>query len=1226
MAAHKAIHGIATEAQYHDKTPRNEAGMASPIKSTRRTPTKANIVTPTGSRNGDNKKIMTRRSKSSRKRPRTSKDDANDVYIPYEGEEEEKEVYLSDEEFSVQEDEVRATPVTPSPSKRKTKKTPSKKSSALSQQSSSSSPSSLTTIATRGLPRGSLGKCSLTGLTIRTLDGIAKPTTLVDILPRTPLPGRIMIVAPDEQEEALDMVDQVFESADQFHDLLQEQTGRDATLVTYDMEALPDPSFASFDFAHNRLSTAGLLEWQPDDNNNKKYKNGNDTSGPFVVRIQWDGGVHLSGTVTRYSKIGEHEKQKVRQDDQMLWTVLEGSEHWKKSPPLLLGAPRDLVEYKEKEGNAAAFVGESNENIFLEDANCLLPQPAKTVKRIRLPASLLQKSIRRGSGGCSSVPLLEACRELLHPSRAYPGSTLAFLKTLWECMLVDSSPFEDSSDCLGLLGILLLSLVAKADSTWLIPPELRRNAMASALRTAELKVSQPWIGFVERSEKWYELENEVVHNSGTVRRAVNLRNILRVTQSVAGGKLKWGKWNSFIGDTSAAAVVAFLNHWEWNGSHLSKAPPARSNETAVLDQWEKGTAQQLDYDSMDARLSDLDNECRLASIEPTVIPHSLVLLQGILAKPPTSWKKHSLPALSKQVRKLSSEANPRFRERIRLARLDTWGKEQSGAVAKPSATAKVDELTLLEEYKSYREFVTPTGTLSDAENEVLDCLEAIQCWQHKCLKTGFSTFARQHDPTTTEVNSQNCRIKAGSPLTPHDGRIAFLLAFASAIEVEVLGEVVSAMFCGDSSEPLLVQRIGKARTEGRDLATAGGATSGAMAVPSLGYLQRSRSDKEAKLMEAAELAVAEHWKDGKSGSLPTPPPGFQWEILGLENLSTGWDDEEPIIERTASFSCTKNGKMEWRFTIGGKAVVPFDARSVISPCALDVDDEKHKPIPLRGGSDRDRHLRTAFYLQWEDGKRAPLQHGKAILESITGLHDIAELERATNTNEGVVYDWIQLARQSLIPSRTWRDALLAIRTRESEFVFLGKGINSDGTGAPRDMTEGVLVRIFHALECLYPMVLRKEGAMKFRLRPKGASHHHLLCMLERLGRGEVDQMPLPLATISLQAGHQTKCKSKRAQLYEREQMKDTEPVRKRPRRRAAAASSQSLTSHAVKEIDFGEEVPLDTCSSLPKVTTALWRHQESSVKKIAEGVRAGKRGHADASAVGAGKTLTLLNG
>lgn len=34
------------------------------------------------------------------------------------------------------------------------------------------------------------------------------------------------------------------------------------------------------------------------------------------------------------------------------------------------------------------------------------------------------------------------------------------------------------------------------------------------------------------------------------------------------------------------------------------------------------------------------------------------------------------------------------------------------------------------------------------------------------------------------------------------------------------------------------------------------------------------------------------------------------------------------------------------------------------------------------------------------------------------------------------------------------------------------------------------------------MAIRKEGALKFRIRPKGGTYHHMLSMLERLGRGE----------------------------------------------------------------------------------------------------------------------------
>ncbi len=45
---------------------------------------------------------------------------------------------------------------------------------------------------------------------------------------------------------------------------------------------------------------------------------------------------------------------------------------------------------------------------------------------------------------------------------------------------------------------------------------------------------------------------------------------------------------------------------------------------------------------------------------------------------------------------------------------------------------------------------------------------------------------------------------------------------------------------------------------------------------------------------------------------------------------------------------------------------------------------------------------------------------------------------------------------------------------------------------------------------------------------------------------------------------------------------------------------------------------------LPSITSIFWEHQQRSVDSILAGVRDGKLGFADASAVGAGKTLTAL--
>ena len=57
----------------------------------------------------------------------------------------------------------------------------------------------------------------------------------------------------------------------------------------------------------------------------------------------------------------------------------------------------------------------------------------------------------------------------------------------------------------------------------------------------------------------------------------------------------------------------------------------------------------------------------------------------------------------------------------------------------------------------------------------------------------------------------------------------------------------------------------------------------------------------------------------------------------------------------------------------------------------------------------------------------------------------------------------------------------------------------------------------------------------------------------------------------------------------------------------------------VSGVDLSEEF-----LPLPTVTSKLWEHQRRSVDCVLAGVRVGKLGFADASAVGAGKTLTAL--
>ena len=244
-----------------------------------------------------------------------------------------------------------------------------------------------------------------------------------------------------------------------------------------------------------------------------------------------------------------------------------------------------------------------------------------------------------------------------------------------------------------------------------------------------------------------------------------------------------------------AAIVAYLNpsFTEWYSRDASGRSRLEADavpgELALLDGWEAGDAPPV----AESRVVRLDSECRLAAFEPQVCPSSLLLLQALLAAPPASWKKHSLPALARQVRKLLSEANARMQERQSLARLTTWGN--TAAPPRAAGERPAAETTL---YTTAREVVTPTGTLSDKETELVECFEAVQRWQQQrmalapaagaallCAPLAASAAAAAVTEGGEEHIARMQRFVIGASPSEHDGRIAFLLAFGSAVELEV---------------------------------------------------------------------------------------------------------------------------------------------------------------------------------------------------------------------------------------------------------------------------------------------------------------------------------------------------------------------------------------------------------------------------------------------------------
>ena len=92
-------------------------------------------------------------------------------------------------------------------------------------------------------------------------------------------------------------------------------------------------------------------------------------------------------------------------------------------------------------------------------------------------------------------------------------------------------------------------------------------------------------------------------------------------------------------------------------------------------------------------------------------------------------------------------------------------------------------------------------------------------------------------------------------------------------------------------------------------------------------------------------------------------------------------------------------------------------------------------------------------------------------------------------------------------------------------------------------------------------------------------------------------------------------------------MRRRRPEEGRPRPRAASGGAAADGEYAARRLRREKKAKTRSPRERhlpPRITSSLWDHQSRSVAATLAGVKGGKLGFADASAVGAGKTLTAL--
>jgi hypothetical protein len=427
-------------------------------------------------------------------------------------------------------------------------------------------------VAARGLPEGSLAR-GLGGFEIRALERVSRLDDTGVGRPSDPLPCRLLVVSAGTGVDGVGramcpahLVDQTFEGGAELH----AHTLGD--ICTYEMTAAIDESWTGWDSMRCRLLASGVVVASPSSGDARVVSEDVEAVVTAIACIDEDDApAATTHRLTRAVLDAASDRPDLR------WALIEGRSRDAAvvivSAPawLVAPAPPPLSRDPVADPVASRDVDGEDDGDFRRDASGLLPRLSNEARGIRLPASLLQKAIRRRAGLlCSAAPLLEACRELVLPGGAR-GSSSAFLRTLCGSMLAEAMPAATSLDALGIDALLALWLVSLANPEWELPPILARRAVAAALR-AQARDANQWVGFMrqarmaEDASSLHHIEPEEQDTDAPTDcrpKGMNeegellgrrVRNLLRVHHAAQGLNFTFGHWGKYTGDRENGAM------------------------------------------------------------------------------------------------------------------------------------------------------------------------------------------------------------------------------------------------------------------------------------------------------------------------------------------------------------------------------------------------------------------------------------------------------------------------------------------------------------------------------------------------------------------------------------------------------------------------------------------------------------------------------------------------
>jgi len=597
-------------------------------------------------------------------------------------------------------------------------------------------------------------------------------------------------------------------------------------------------------------------------------------------------------------------------------------------------------------------------------------------------------------------------------------------------------------------------------------------------------------------------------------------------------------------------------------------------------------------------------ETMKASMDARFSANLLLFLQAAMPSPPKNTLQHSIRSLGMLVDRISGYLN------VRSVRKQLAGQEDDaelfriqqflGANSDKMPESKnlddaAKDMVILQGTVTETLKLTPhenllSGILQDVQNALwLNTMQhAPASWRDGPYGVTSGLDEDQHIESIHSITDGSLqRAKAtssphGRSPTPLEARTAFLQLFGRQFVLsptKASPTALSVILAGDAKEPLLVKLV---------------------ETKSSGMQNPNRFlDTNNPLVAEARKRLSALGPQHVKVNFP-PPQGFRWiwddptkshhpvntnvvTEVKLGGYNADQDPPDPparrktrrmakqeILEQDARTHHSEQIEL-LEFWVNNQQIPVFDASSLLVPCNAPLDEQE-----LYG--ELRQLVEEAFYISSEcsttPSASLKIKKAKAGKTSTTSYMDLfRRLEDAARCgrhgNVDAVYNWSSILEATPITPHVFRDLLLKIMMMEGNSFSLSASAGVNSQHWQQDFTnEGTALRVMFGLAALYPGCIERVKEHQFqtftRFRILSKSNLQYVDFIESLRK-----LAFPVEEED------------------------------------ADGMKQQLASQI-------------------EVTTKLWSHQQETVDKVTEGIQGGMLGFADASTVGAGKTLSAL--